>query len=480
LRYASNTLAVKEAFFKGAQVDVDSRVFYLQDHWAISPALALSAGLRWESFDYRNNLGESYAEVTNELAPRLGLTWNIGGDARHQVFATAGRYALPLTTNYGARVASPALFTRQTFTYTGVDPVTGAPTGLVPFSPLQAIGDADGGQRDANAYASENLQPMYQDEFILGFQAQFDEPLSGGVRGIYRDLKRAIDDTCDYRPIYAYAAANGLAFNPQNPGFVYCHLYNPGSDGIFNVDVDGNGSFERIVVPANAVGPEAKRTYEAVELYADGHWDRVFLHASYTWSHSRGNTEGGVKSDIGQKDTGITQDFDYPELMIGADGDLPNDRRHSIKAFGSYTFNDEWSVGANFAALSGRPINCFGTLGGSNTSFYGNDYFSCDSGAPRLTSDGSGDNGRTIVPRGSAGRTPWTYTLDVGVTWTPAFADHKLTFKADVFNLFDADAEVSVSEDGENDAGVPVPNTYRTPTGFQAPRSLRLAIRYDY
>ena len=82
------------------------------------------------------------------------------------------------------------------------------------------------------ALLSENLKPMYQDEYILGFQAQLTDNISGGVRGIYRDLKRAIDDQCDYRPIYAYAAANGLAFNPYNPGFAFCHLYNPGEDGI--------------------------------------------------------------------------------------------------------------------------------------------------------------------------------------------------------------------------------------------------------
>ena len=478
--YLSNTLARKRVYATGARVDVDSRAFYLSDTWHVSDNLTLSAGLRWESFDYGNNLGQTYANVNNKLAPRLGLDWALGSKHQHHVFATAGRYALPLTTNYGSVFASPSLFNQQTFTYTGVDPVTGAPTGVTPSVVLLSIGDANGVQRKVNAFASENLEAMYQDEYVLGFRTELNANVSAGVRGIYRDLKRAIDDTCDYRPIYAYAAANGLAYNPGNSGFVSCRLFNPGSDGIFNVDVDGNGTLERIVVPADSIGPKAKRTYQAVELFADGAWGRGFFHASYTWSRSRGNTEGGVKSDIGQTDTGITQDFDYPELAIGSDGYLPNDRRHNIKAFGSYSLTDEWSIGANFSARSGRPINCFGTLGGSFTSFYGNDYFSCDAGAPTFTSDGAGDNGRTIVPRGSAGRTAWVYSLDVGVTWKPRFADGKLAFKADVFNLLDADAEIAVSEDGENDAGFPVPNTYRSPTAFQTPRSVRLAIRYDY
>ena len=39
---------------------------------------------------------------------------------------------------------------------------------------------------------------MYQDEYILGFQEQLTDHCRVGVRGIYRDLKAAIDDKCDY------------------------------------------------------------------------------------------------------------------------------------------------------------------------------------------------------------------------------------------------------------------------------------------
>ena len=91
-------------------------------------------------------------------------------------------------------------------------------------------------------------------------------------------------------------------------------------------------------------------------------WNKIFLQASYTWAQSKGNTEGGVKSDIGQGDTSVTQDFDYKELTVDTYGFLPNDRRHSLKVFGNYEFTDEWSIGANLLVQSGRPINCFGTL----------------------------------------------------------------------------------------------------------------------
>ncbi|MCH1921971.1 TonB-dependent receptor, partial [Shewanella sp. A3A] len=81
---------------------------------------------------------------------------------------------------------------------------------------------------------------------------------------------------------------------------------------------------------------------------------------TYTWSKSYGNFEGAVKSDIGQADAGITQDFDFPAVMDGSDGYQPNDRRHVFKFFGSYDVMDNLSVGWNALLSSGRPLSIFG------------------------------------------------------------------------------------------------------------------------
>src|SRR5690606_13445340 len=292
--------------------------------------------------------------------------------------------------------------------------------------------------------ASTNLKPMYQDEYILGFQKQLTDNTSFGVRGIYRDLKRAIDDVCDIRPIYQWADDNGYDTAVGNPSFPYCRLYNPGADGVWELDVDGDGTIETVTIGADEVweegnqfdiapgtlkmGPESKRTYSALEFFFQGNWDRLFLQGTYTYAKSKGNAEGGVKSDIGQADTGTTQDFDYPELMIGADGYLPNDRRHSLKLFGAYELSDEWRVGGNLLVQSGRPINCFGIYG-NDPAGYRNSYFSCDVETPDLSTpvppeldDGQTwdrYNGRTIVRRGSAGRTPWSTTLDLNLAYAP-------------------------------------------------------------
>lgn len=481
----------KRVFQTGADVEVDSTAFYIEDRWQVTESFLAYLGLRWDSFENKNGDGESFVKINNQFGPRLGFSWDVNGDGKFKVFGNAGRYALPLTATVAVRGASKSLFSEEIYSFTGTDPITGAPTGLVNVGnpacggcQTRYLNNEFGLAKDPRGIASENLEPMYQDEYILGFQTQLTDNISGGVRGIYRDLKRAIDDQCDYRPIYAYAAANGLAFNPYNPGFAFCHLYNPGSDGVFNVDVDGNGTFEKITIPADVLGPKAKRTYKAVEFFAEGQWDKFFVQGSYTWAQSYGNTEGGIKSDIGQADTGTTQDFDYPELSIGSTGFLPNDRRHSFKLFGNYEINDQWSVGANLLVQSGRPVNCFGFLGSSDTARYANGYFSCDTGAPvngTTSPTSTGDNGSTIVPRGSAGRTPWSRSVDLNVAYKPAFAAGKLTFKADVFNAFNEHAATSVVEAGEDATGSPtLSRTYKNPTTWQAPRTFRFMVQYDF
>ncbi|NUS61272.1 MAG: TonB-dependent receptor, partial [Lysobacter sp.] len=501
----------KRVFQSGATVQVDQTAFYIEDSWNITDDFVAYLGLRWDTFDNKNGLGESYVKIDNQFAPRLGFSWDVFGDSSFKVFANAGRYALPLTGNVAVRGASASLFSEQFYTYTGVDPDTGAPTGIVlipnpntPGRDIRYLNNEFGIGKDPRTIASQNLEPMYQDEYIVGFQKELNDTFSLGVRGIYRDLKRAIDDQCDYRPIIEWALANGFTDNGSggfqtpadktldtdiavyNAGFPFCRLYNPGEDGLFTMDVNGDGVFETIPIAADVLGPEAKRKYSALEFFWQGNWDKVFVQGSYTYARSIGNTEGGVKSDIGQDDTGTTQDFDYPELAIGSYGYLPNDRRHSVKVFGNYEITDQWSTGANLRVQSGRPINCFGFLGGSNTSHYGNSYFSCDpgpttndDGTPTHPGDGSGNNGTTVVPRGTAGRLPWSTTLDLNVAYKPSWAEG-LQFKIDVFNVFNSREAITVNEFGEDTAGNPQPEIYKIATNWQDPRAVRFMVQYDF
>ncbi|MFC3549938.1 TonB-dependent receptor domain-containing protein [Lysobacter cavernae] len=472
----------RRVFQTGADVEVDSRAFYVEDNWNITENFIAYVGLRWDTFENKNGEGETYVEQDNQFGPRLGFSWDVNGDSSLKIFGNAGRYALPIAANVAVRGSSPSLYSQQYLHYDGVDPVTG-----VPINP-SATGDARddlaylnnefGLGKDPRTIASKNLEPQYQDEYILGFQKAITDNFTGGVRAIYRKLQRSIDDQCDYRVLEEWANDNGYAIDSYNPAFAYCHIYNPGSDLDIEIDMDADGTLERVRIPADKLGPDGKRTYKAVEFFAEGQIsDKFFLQGSYTWSQNKGNAEGGVKSDIGQDDTGVTQDFDYPELMVGAEGYLPNDRRHTLKLFGNYEFTDQWSVGANFLYQSGRPINCFGVYADDPVG-YGAGYFSCDTGE---VDPDTGSNGTTIVKRGSAGRTDDIYNLDLNVAYRPSFAEGKLAFKMDIFNVFNRQKALAVDEFGEDSTGNPLQGvTYMTPTVYQAPRAVRFMVQYDW
>ncbi|MGN6222639.1 TonB-dependent receptor [Pseudoxanthomonas sp.] len=468
----------------GAKLKVKQRAFYVQDSWNVTDNFIAYLGLRWDTFENLNGNGQSYVKIDNQFGPRLGFSWDVNGDSSFKLFANAGRYALPLTPSVALRGASASLFTRQNYFFTGLDPVTGVPTGLTPRgTPGPAfINGEDGRGKNPLTIASKNLEPQYQDEYIVGFQAALTEHLTLGARGIYRDLKRAIDDNCDYTAILEYAEANGLEPVIPNPGFPYCRMFNPGEDAVLVTDIEDDGTLRTITIPGARLSPKAKRTYSALEVFVDGNWDRFFLQGSYTYAKSKGNTEGGVKSDIGQADTNVTQDFDYIELTENTYGYLPNDRRHSLKLFGNYQINDEWSVGGNLLAQSGRPYNCIGVLdrdpnrlpgqgpsqpppdGTYNPHPYGASFMRCNN---------------LPVPRGTAGRLPWTYTFDFNIAYRPAFAPG-LQFKMDIFNVFDTQEPIAYNETAEDAVtGLPV-ETYLSPVAFQAPRSVRFMVQYDF
>ena len=187
--------------------------------------------------------------------------------------------------------------------------------------------------------------------------------------------------------------------------------------------------------------------------------------AKYTWSQNYGNAEGYVKSDNGQDDAGLTTDWDYPYLMDGAYGNLPNDRRHVIKVFGAYTVAENVTLGVNATIASGRPWTALGEGYTPDQSIYsyGDTYWVGDK----------------QFARGSMGRTPWTTNIDFNVTYKIPVADDFVTLRMDIFNVFDAANPTRYSEAAETAVGQSSP-TFGTPTAFQTPRRVQFTASYKF
>ena len=83
-----------------------------------------------------------------------------------------------------------------------------------------------------------------------------------------------------------------------------------------------------------------------------------------------------------------------------------------------------------------------------------------------------------MVGRNSA-FAPWTNSFDVNVAYRPAFVEG-LQFKVDIFNILNSQKVTSVSEIAEDAATGSAAETYLAPAAFQAPRSVRFLVQYDF
>ena len=450
---------------------VEQAAQYIEDRYQVTKNVLVSIGLRNEQFTNFNGEGVPYYSQRHQLAPRLGVSWDVNGDASLKVSGNAGRYHLQIPTNVAVRGAGQSLNASQYYTYTGVDQATGAPIGLNPISALVSANNEFGQAVPAEVVAAVNMKSHYQDEISLGFEKAFSPDLNFGAKATYRKLQSTVDDFCDDRPFLKYAAARNI--NTDNFAF-RCALFNPGIGNTFNVEYGGPGQpLTRITLSAAELGYEqVVRTYKAVDMFVEHPLRNVlYAKASYTWSRSYGNTEGQTLSDIGQADVATTQVFDYPEIGLYSTGLTPNDRTHQLKVFGFYELNQEFSLGGNALLASGRVKNCKGSLPASfNTpvanpaAAYGSAFFFCD-GVPS--------------PRGSRGNLPIDSRLDLNLTYKPA-AMKDLAFKLDVFNVFNRQAPQNIEERYNVGSTTAIASTYGRVISYTTPRSMKLTAEYNH
>ena len=465
-------------FENGGVFTLSNSAYYLEDSWQVTDNFLAYVGIRNESFENLNAAGETFISIEDTWAPRFGFSWDVKGDSSFKVFGNAGRYYIPVMGNTNMRLAGAELDYTDYYVFDGTFsndlyklPGTGAQLG-------NRWEVSDGDTPDPRTVVDPNLKPMFQDEMILGFQAQLTENWVGGIRAVYRKLNTVMDDYCSYQMPYDWAIANGYSEDEADSignAVNHCFLMNVGEDLTMNADLAGDGNLTTLTIPASALGiQKAKRKYSAVEFFFERTWDDKWaMQGSYTFAKNIGNTEGYVKSDIGQDDAGISAGFDYPVLADGGYGYLPNDRRHSFKLFGSYQISEEWAIGGNLLIQSGRPINCFGAPTANTDGTYGVDHW------PEPGYAGYAHYcGNQLVSRGTEGRLEWNSNLGLNLTYKPTWLEG-LRLSADVFNVFNDRSITSVNETCETAS-----NTYLSgchqPLSANAARSFRFTVEYDF
>ncbi|HEV2621015.1 MAG TPA: TonB-dependent receptor [Frateuria sp.] len=478
--------------------DTKNSAFYVEDNWHLTPNLILNAGLRNDSFDNQDAQGRSYIKISRQIAPRLGFSWDMKGDGSTKLFGNLGRYYLPVANVINIKQAGGLLDERSAHRFLGWEtreingtqyamPIVGDP---LPGSHTDTS-QGNGTVGDLRAEVDKNMEPVYQDEAILGFQQMIDNNWSWGVSGTYRRLHNAIDDM----EISATAQCGGAGYigyvmaNPGKKVTVWGDTNCDGTpDGYLTVDTSKEG-WAMYDADGNYLGQRGwvkpKRTYTALEFQLDRAWDEKWsLNASYVLAWNRGNAEGPVNSDTNFDDTGRTENFDDPWVNFGGDGYLPNDRRHQFKLRGTYALAPHWQIGANADVHSGGPITGFGVGNPYDATIY-HSYFIC---VQNCGSNVSEDRVYARSPRGAYGRMPWTYTLDASLSYILPFqGGGDLRVKLAVYNLLNQQRTVQVDQDLQTGIGEdpvthqPLMNpTFRLPTGFQSPRFTQLTVSVNF
>lgn len=473
----------------------ENEAYYITDSWDVNDQLTLNLGVRLDKFLVNNADGVPVASFDNEVAPRLGAVWDPTGEGDMRFYGSYGRYYLPVASNTAYRMGASELYSREYFLLEGYDPSTGTPydpsTGLprqlgaqivgwdgasaCPGGGIGAVG-ADGCTVTADGTASvpvsliaQNLESTAQDEWIFGFERRFLDNWTFGAAYTYRRLLRNAEDVAIDAAVLNYCEAEGIAGCEDIwTGFHQYVIVNPGKNAtiVLSDPLPGETDLRTVDFTSQQLGyPESRRFYQALELTLEREFDGKWgLQGSWVISRTVGNTEGYVKSDVGQDDAGITQDFDQPGLVDGAYGVTPNHRAHVFKLFGQYQVTPNFLVGGNMNIASPRKFGCLG--------FHPTDQFARDYGAASYYCNGE------LTPRGSQLESDWTYNFDLSLRYTVPVQSlpGDLVLRADVFNLFDSDGVTDVYEFGElTGIGDPDPN-YGAPIGYQSPRYVRLGF----
>lgn len=384
---------------------------YLQDSWRAGRRVTLNAGLRWEGQYLAGTNGTVAQSFTRQWQPRVGFTYQPGQVGSQKVFGSFARFyeQIPLLSS--------------TFYYND------AGYGLTLGYDHDPRFDPSGADTLNNFGAPEpeprhDLEGQYFDEFTLGYERTVGREFRAGVRGMYRELRWAVED----------------AVNPTTGQFT---LGNPGR---------GHLDF----------APRARRSYTALLLTFERPWDRRFgFLASYVLSRSRGNYQGLYDYEQGHPFPNAGTEFDLPEQYPNSTGRLPNDRPHTFKFAGSYRFDLGITVGTAIAWMSGMPRDEL-ALSPNDARIY-------------------------LQPRGWAGRTDAIFDAGLRLTydWTWRGTGLRPKLYIDLFHLGNRRTAVRLDDvhylgvDADGNPINPSP-TYGRPQVFQPPTSARLGISIDF
>jgi Carboxypeptidase regulatory-like domain/TonB-dependent Receptor Plug Domain len=451
---------------------------FVQDSWRVG-RLTINPGLRFDQESMDGDLIKGW-ELKNNLAPRVGATFDATGDGKTKIYGNYGIYYNRVPNDLAARALSAD---------DGYSRIDFFDAGLTRFIPAGTVTRTSAAAAPTTTHSillgafpddvDPNAKMSYNNEIVLGFEREIMDRTTFGVRYVFRNTGRVLEDITDC-PMAAYE----LPATAAVPCGVTYILTNPTSSSPINAQA-------LALAPqlASVKFDDPIHRYNSIEFTLNRRGTNWTGNASYRYSRLRGNFEGFYRDDNTQSDPGISSLYDFPTndptyvanfpgegniQYLGQVGILPLDRPHQVKLFGNYVFPKGLNVGMNINLSSGKPL----------TPMAANPVY--DS-AGEIPTAPRGSGIQTVD--GFLTRTPFESQLDLQASWALKIGgSRRITFTADVFNLFNQTRTIGYDQDTELNAstanvdfGKPVNSLLGgTPPQFQIPRALRVGARFEF
>jgi hypothetical protein len=347
---------------------------YLQDSWTIGGRLTLNAGVRTESeyipaFTSDTTL-PGYQDKPikfgfgDKLAPRLGLVYDVFGDSSLKVFGSFGIYYDVMKLYMAEGAFGGFKWKTDYYELNNLDITQIAANGLLDDAASQAAGGRYVGTMNWRLPSWDTtdptMKPVSQREISFGAEKKLSEDLSLSVRLVQKHLIRTIEDIGVLTP-------EGEMYYNANPGFGW------------SLPISQGGRFADATEAGNTYWPtpKAKREYYGMNLSLEKRFSHNWQGGiNYTLSSVVGNY-GGLSStdENGRNSPNVERYFDLWFLAYDLQGKelsgaLPQDRRHYIKAYGSYAFPFGLTIGVVGYGRSGFPLTT--NLAANNVTIYPN------------------------------------------------------------------------------------------------------------
>jgi outer membrane receptor for ferrienterochelin and colicin len=443
---------------------------YLQDSWRVLPNLTLNLGVRWDNQKIYDSNGTRQINLDQDFAPRVGIVWDPSKDHRTKVYGSFGYFYEQIPMDLVIRSFS---FEQQAVIY-NFDPVA-----LNLDESAAIIADDEGaidqgGGKVLGGFtepSDPNMGGQYMREFLVGFEQELFPNLAVGARYLYRNLGRVVEDfLCSDTGTYCIGNPS-LGEPGLSPGGEF-----PGFQQIFALNYVDQ-------FPA----PRPVRIYRGVQVdVAKRFSDNWSLLASYLWSKMDGNYDGNFApytQPRGTADPNISAAYDYydfftpgsipeggPALPYTASGPLHNDRRSQFKLSGVYVTPFQLAVGLVGYYRTGTPVSRLGF----SVAYDRSEFF--------------------LLPRGTDGRVPADYEIDLHLGYPLAIGPVTVNFLVDFFQLLNAQRATFLDEaynNGEFEDPAHVCGTggpddeqcnpfYKTALSRTQPRAVRFGLRVAF